>query len=477
MRNSGSVTSLEERSDRRKRVIVIGAGVAGLVAAHELKQSGHEPLILEAQNRVGGRIYTLRTFAPGLYAEAGAMRIPRTHDLTLDYCRRFGLELRPFVTGNPKGLVYVGGRRMTFEQTTNEPELLPYELTDAERGRSCDDLWEEAIRDLRDAVERDGDAAWEDIVRHYDQYSLYEFLQLKGWSDGAIEYYGVMNFLEADMHNACLEVLREDLGRAYVDMQEVVGGMDRLPYAFYRELEEEIRLGAEVYALDQDEDSVTVYYKTEAGRFSASGNYAICTVPFPVLRTIDAMKPFSHAKYRAIRQLNYAASTKVLFQVRRRFWESEDGIDGGATVTDLPIRRINYPTPDPTTERGILLASYTWSQDALQWGAMDNETRLEEALDDVAKIHPQIRDEYEVGTSHAWYGDRWARGAFALFEPGQQSQLQDDIARPEGRIHFAGEHCSLYHAWIQGSLESGIRAARDIVAAPAREQTTGVGIT
>ncbi|HEX2267797.1 MAG TPA: FAD-dependent oxidoreductase [Actinomycetota bacterium] len=193
----------------------------------------------------------------------------------------------------------------------------------------------------------------------------------------------------------------------------------------------------------------------------------MCTVPFPVLRTIEIVKPFSRDKQKAIRQLNYHASTKVLFQVRRRFWETADGIHGGATVTDLPIRRMNYPTPDDQTERGVLLASYTWGQDALQWGAMDPETRLEEALDDVSRIHPQIREEFEVGTSHAWYGDRWARGAFALFAPDQQSQLQAAIVRPEGRIFFAGEHCSLYHAWIQGALESGIRAANEIEDAPA----------
>jgi monoamine oxidase len=214
---------------------------------------------------------------------------------------------------------------------------------------------------------------------------------------------------------------------------------------------------------------VTVHYKTEAGRFSVSGDYAICTLPFSVLRSVETLTPFSREKQRAIRQLNYHASTKILFQVRRRRWETEDGILGGATVTDLPVRRMNYPTPDPATERGILLASYTWGQDALQWGAMDEETRLEEALDDVSRIHPWIREDYEIGASHAWYGDRWARGAFALFDPEQQSSLQEAIVRPEGRIRFAGEHCSLYHAWIQGALESGIRAAREIHEAPEPE--------
>jgi monoamine oxidase len=266
------------------------------------------------------------------------------------------------------------------------------------------------------------------------------------------------------MNNAVVEVLREDLGGAYEDMQEIAGGMDRLPEAFYAELGSRVRFGAEVHAIEQDDGEVRVRYKTESGRFTATADHAICAVPFPVLRTIEA--EFSHGKRKAIRQLNYSASTKVLFQVRRRRWESEDGIFGGGTVTDLPIRRINYPTPDPSTERGVLLASYTWGQDALQWGAMDEETRLEEALGDVSRIHPWIREEYEVGASHAWYGDRWARGAFALFAPEQQSQLQGDIVRPEGRISFAGEHCSLWHAWIEGALESGVRAAREIHQAP-----------
>jgi monoamine oxidase len=355
---------------------------------------------------------------------------------------------------------------MTLAEAHEHPERMPFELAEHERGRSADDMWAEAIADIKAMLDTEGDGAWEAIVAEFDQYSLYEFLKARGFSEGAIEYYAVMNFVEADMNNAVVEVLREDLGGAYEDMQEIAGGMDGLPEAFYVALQDRVRFGAEVHAIDQDEGSVTVHYKTEAGRFTATADHAVCTLPFPVLRTVEAVTPFSQQKQRAIRQLNYHASTKVLLQVRTRFWEEDDGITGGGTVTDLPIRRMNYPTPDPSTTRGVLLASYTWGQDALQWGAMDPETRLEEALHDVAQIHPRIHDEFEVGASHAWYSDRWARGAFALFAPEQQSSLQEAITKPEGRIRFAGEHCSLYHAWIQGALESGIRAAREIHALP-----------
>jgi monoamine oxidase len=461
------VNGFERLDQPGKRVIIIGAGMAGLVAGYELARAGHDPLILEAQNRVGGRVFTLRRFAPGLYAEAGAMRIPRVHDLTLGYCERFGLELRPFLMGNPKGLVHVAGRRLTAEQAGLAPDDLGFAVADNERGRSFSDLWADATRDMRAWLEADEVAGWERIVREYDGYTLREFLEVKGFSEGAIEMYGVMNFVEADMNNAVVEEFREDFGRAFEDMQEIVGGMDNLPNAFYREIPDRVRFGAEVHAIDQDADSVTVHYKTESGRYSATGDYAIVAIPFSVLRQVEVMSPFSREKQRAIRQLNYSASTKILFQVRERIWETDDGIYGGASVTDLPIRRLNYPTPDPTTTRGVLLASYTWSQDAARWGAMDEETRLEEALEDVSKIHPRIREVYEVGASHAWYDDRYANGAFALFEAGQQTQLQADIVRPEGRIHFAGEHCSLYHAWIQGALESGLRAAQAIHEAPA----------
>jgi monoamine oxidase len=447
-----------------KRVIVMGAGIAGLVAAFELLRQGHEPILLEAQNRVGGRVWTCRDFAPGLYAEFGAMRIPRVHDLTLEYCKLFGLELRPFVMGNPKAVVYLGGVRMTAEEAERDPGRLPYDLQPRERGRSASALWEEAIAEIREILRVDGLAVgWEKIVRDYDRYSIEEFLVYRGFSDGAIEMWANLNFVEADLNTAFVEQLREDVGRFYEDMFEVAGGTDLLPRAFCEPLQSHIRFGAEVKAVEQDPTSVTVHFKTDTGRYRVRGDYAICALPFSVLRNVEMITPLSRPKQKAIRQLAYSASTKVLFQCRRRFWEEDEGILGGSTCTDLPIRRVVYPShPHPDTGRGILLASYTWGQDAARWGAMDPETRLEEALEDVAKIHPQVVEEFEVGTSHAWYEDRWARGAFALFNPEQQTELQAHIVKPEGRIHFAGEHCSLYHAWIQGALESGIRAARQI---------------
>jgi monoamine oxidase len=318
--------------------------------------------------------------------------------------------------------------------------------------------------DFRERYEKGGQGALDALLGEYDEYSIREFLERAGFSEGALELYGVMSFRESNMNAAVVEQLREIVGRSFEDMQEIAGGMDRLPEAFYKAMPNRVRFGAKVTSMTQDSHSVSVHYTTRSGRFTISGDYAICAIPFSVLREIEVIgRPFSRHKQKAIRELNYNASTKILLQVQHRFWEQEDGIIGGTTVTDLPIRRICYPSfSDPHDERGVLLASYTWGQDALRWGGLDSREMIEQGIEDVAQIHPSILTEFEVGASHAWYNDPYARGAFALFEPGQHTRLQADIIAPEGRIHFAGEHTSLYHAWIQGALESGIRAAREI---------------
>lgn len=447
-----------------RRVIVLGAGMSGLVAADELLRSGHQPVILEARGRVGGRIHTVRDFAPGLYAEAGAMRIPLVHQLTLGYCRRFGLQLRPFVTKNPQALVHLAGERMTARQAALDPARLPFTRHHQETGRTHEELWEEATEEIRDHFLREGERAIEVLAAKYDGYSIRGFLKARGWSEGAIEQYGIMNFTESTLGTGVLQEFLELIGAAYDDVQEIIGGMDRLPNALYEQLKEHIWLGTEVQALEQDGVSVRVHARRGTERIEVEGDFAVCTIPFSVLRGIDTGRAgFSRGKLKAIRQLHYDAAAKIYFQVRRPFWEQTDGIRGGTTVTDLSVRRIVYPShPASTRDRTMLLASYTWGQDALQWSALEPDQRVERALRDVAAIHPEIVAEFEAGFSYSWYRDPYAMGAYALFEPDQRSALRTDVVRPEGRIHFAGEHCSDWPAWIEGAVASGLEAARAV---------------
>jgi monoamine oxidase len=213
-----------------KKVIVVGAGMAGLVAAYELLRAGHDPLILEAQSRVGGRVYTLREpFAPGLYAEAGAMRIPRAHRLTLAYLEKFNLPVFPFTMGNPQAYCHLSGVRRRLAEVHANPQLLDFDFAASERPKGIQRMWEEALAPLAAQVQAGGSAAWESIRAQYDQYSVREFLEFKGWSEGAIECFGLLNNQEAMMNSPFMELLSEEIGGFYTELVQIEGGMDRLP--------------------------------------------------------------------------------------------------------------------------------------------------------------------------------------------------------------------------------------------------------
>jgi len=457
------------RAPEGASVAVIGAGMAGITAAHELLRAGYQVTVLEAQHRIGGRVFTMREpFTDGLYAEAGAMRIPRAHDLTLHYVNKFGLETKPFTMGNPKAWVMLHGQKVRLGEFRNQHHALDFGLADPELAVEIGERWGETLRPLLERIRTDGESAWSTLATELDGFSLWEFLEDRGWSQGAIELYCLVFHMEPFLNSAFMEILREEAGNWFTDVVYLAGGMDRLPKSFLPELWPHLRFGAKVVSIGQDLEGVTIQYQNASGRNLLRADRAVVTLPFSVLRHIEVTPQLSRGKQRAIRQLHYDASTKIFLQTRSRFWEENDGILGGGSVTDLPVRTIYYPDHGRGTSRGVLLASYTWGEDAHRWGALSPADRIAQAIENVAVLHPEIRDEFEAGASKAWHDDEFSGGAFALFDPGQQTHLYSHIIEPEGRLHFAGEHASLAHAWIQGAIESGLRAAIEIAGNVAR---------
>lgn len=445
-----------------KKVVVVGAGMAGLVASYELQRAGHEVTVLEARERIGGRILTLREpFGNGLYAEAGAMRLPTTYRLTHTYIEKFGLKTTKFTNVSTNAFFYFHGRRYLRRDVNRDPACLGLNLAGPHGDETVLQLWTKFIHDTAESLKAD-EAYWDELGNQYGDYSLYDFLRSQHWSTEAMSAFALVEGLEPVLHKSFLDLLQVELQWSGGDMTQIVGGMDRLPMAFLPELENRIQFGAAMVTLDYTDDSVTVHYQSQTGLQQVTGDFAIVAIPYPALRFVDVLKPFSAGKQMALRQLHYIDGVKVLLQCRRRFWEEDEGLFGGATVTDLPIRSIYYPEHGRETKKGVLLGSFTFGEDANPWAALPAEDRIAQTLKYVAQIHPQIRSEFEGGFSKVWSDDPFAGGAATLFEPGQQARLHPHIVAPEGCIHFAGEHTSLKHLWIEGAVESGLRAAQEV---------------
>jgi monoamine oxidase len=454
-----------ERRGAPKKVVIIGAGLAGLAAGYELTKAGHDVTILEARTRPGGRVHTLRdAFAEGLYAEAGAARIPNHHHFTLKYVTLFGLTLDPFQPTELPSVYYVRGRRLKV--TPGQEVEWPYELTPEERKLGLSGMREKYIRSMLSEVGDFTDPSWPppDALKKYDQMNRSDFWRSRGASSGAIALLSLGGVDDRVETWSALFMLRNQaLNLKLTQYYKIRGGTDLLPNAFAARLVEKIHYAAPVVRIEQDVQGVKAVFLHAGSYHAMAGDYLICAVPFTVQRNIEVSPTFSVDKQRAIEQLPYLSVSKVFLQTKGRFWVRQ-GLNGFAT-TDLPIGQVWDATYKQPGERGILQA-FPISLHSRRLTGMPENERIRFTLDQVETIYPGTRENFEGGVSKCWDEDEWARGGTAYYKPGQFNSLLPHVARPEGRIHFAGEHTSVWiDGWMQGALESGNRVAREVNAA------------
>jgi monoamine oxidase len=456
-----------------ERVIVLGAGLAGLAAAYELMLAGRDVIVLDARSRVGGRVLTLRQpFLDGLYAEAGGKYVLGGHSTVSSYAKRFGLELVPLPAARqPTSRLFHLQNHLIISPEGREA-CLPYALSADEQQLGLTGLYRAYVAPLLEAVGDPLLASWPSpSATALDGLTLREALAARGASPAAIAAVSLGRFdLVGDGvdANSALGLLRREVlatSTGASGIYTLSGGSDRLPAALAHALGERIQLGWAARRIEQEHATLRVQCLGREGEpRTLTAERLVCAIPFSVLRDLEISPALPERKARAIRELEHTSVVRVFVQCRRRFWVERGW--SHAWLTDLPIMHVLDASPTQPRQSGILEA-YIAGPRARAAALLSNEERIAMAVRNMSQLALELSSEVQLGTSYAWDLDPWARGAFAWFRPGQLTDWGPALAAPEGRIHFAGDQTSPMPGWMEGALVSGRRAASEILAGSA----------
>lgn len=475
---------LAPASGRGIRVAILGAGVAGLTAAYELRKAGYQCRVLEARERPGGRVWTIRggdtivetdstqrvawERRPHLYFNAGAARFPHHHQGVLGYCRELGVPLEVLVNDNRGALLQddaaFGGQPQSARRVINDARGFVAEL--AARALDLDSkLAEPELGHLRDVLRAfgrlDGELRYvgsaragyaeppgdgEHPGRLHQPLPLAEIAKAVSWRTP-------MSFGEEWTHGAA--------------MLQPVGGMDAIARAFARALGPLVIYHAEVTQVRRAGDGARVIWRDRHnGRTSAvEADFVVCTIPLPVLRDLetDLAQPVKRAIESGARL--YVPAVKIAFQSDRRWWETDFHIYGGISWTSRDVTQLWYPSQGIHTARGITLGAYIWTTAiGERFTALTPAERRAAAVADGAYLHPSYGQLVGPAASVAWAKIPWSRGAWIRWNE-DPSAARDDfplLLRPDGPVHFAGEHASHVTGWIEGAVRSAQAAVAQI---------------
>ncbi|XP_003479540.1 L-amino-acid oxidase-like [Cavia porcellus] len=459
------------RTANSKEVVVIGAGMAGLTVAKTLQDAGHQVTVLEATGRVGGRIETHRVPGADWYIELGAMRIPVNHRLTQEFIQKSKLILTDFCSCNNQTWVLVNRVRQRLGAVQANPDLLGYKVRPHEAGKTAEQLFEESLRKVEEELKS---SSCSQVLEKYDSFSTKEYLiKVGNLSRGAVQMIGDLLNADSGYYEAFTETLRGFIIFFHEPrFHEIIGGFDQLPQALHDALRPgTVRLHSPAEEVETSGDRVHVTYRTPdplRPRARLTADFVVVATTAKAARLLRFRPPLSLSKEDALRLVHYNSATKVILACSQRFWE-RDGIYSGRSVTDRPSRFIYYPRHVFPNGTGVILASYTLDDDATFFSAMDPARVVDIVLEDLAAVHNRPKEELRALCSYSsvknWGRDPYSMGGFTFFTPYQYVDYAKELSRPEGRVHFAGEHTALPHGWIDTAIKSGLRAARNIQAA------------
>jgi len=463
---------------KKAKIIILGAGLAGMTSAYELTKAGYECQILESRTFAGGRCQTARNgftttdlvgntqtceFDSGLYLNHGAWRIPYHHRSTLHYTKLFGVPLEIFVNDNDASYVYfergsgpLAGKPIRKGQIAADARGHAAELIAkvASRG-GMDDLISARDRDLFIAyMVNEGRLSSTDLHYGGTDGRGYDVAPGAGLDPGPGKPstpYGLSDVLHSKTWAVLTSVAEYDQQRT---MFQPVGGMDQIAKGFERHLGAMIRYSCPVEQIRQTDAGVNVSYRdASGGKGEISADYCICTIPLSVLRGIDSnfSKPFKTA----MESVSYAPVNKIGLQMKRRFWEEDDFIYGGHIYTDMPgVGSISFPSTGWQGQKGVILGYYAFGAEAAKVSAKSPAARAAFAVAAGQKIFPQYTENFENAFSFSWHLEKNNLGGWANWSEDARRTAYPTLCAPDGRIYLAGEHLTYNNGWQAAAIES-----------------------
>jgi monoamine oxidase len=506
-------------SGKGVRVVILGGGIAGLVAAYELRPLGYEVTVLEARTRPGGRNYTVRTgdevrlmdgsvqrctWDTGHYQNFGPARLPSIHPNMLGYCKKLGVELQVEVNMSRSAHLQndsaMDGRPAVMRQVVNDT-----------RGHVSELLMKCMNQGALDAeITGDDRQRMLDFLRIYgplDEAGRYNGSDRAGYSKpaGAGEDAGVLSE-PIDLHTLLqAEFWQGMLFDEQFDMQatmfQPVGGMDRIPYAFAKSLGDIVQFDSAVTGMHKTAHGVAVEYKQAGAAKKIDADYCICAMPLTKVRGVQENLAAPYKK--VVDECVYAGAYKIAWE-SRRFWEQEHNVYGGLEFVNVGCSPIWFPSWGFFSERGVLVSGYT-DERQTPFEQLSLEQKFAESRKSIERLHPGFGHELEKPMYYGWAKSEWNEGSWiSAYGPGQERHFPaggggvyalsghqsagqapgmkpstqtgqarsataartgtnpgyETLVRPDGRILFAGDHCSHIVGWQEGAALSAIRAVR-----------------
>jgi monoamine oxidase len=483
------------------RVVILGGGIAGLVAAYELGKAGWSCTILEARQRPGGRNWSIRngtevdfvdgtrqtcSFEEGHYFNAGPARLPSTHHTMLGYCHELGVALEVEVNSSRSALMQAdklnGGaavaERRVFNDTRGHVSEL---LAKCVRKGALDE--EFSIDDRERMIEflrQYGDLNRDLLFRGTDRsgFKIAPGAELQG--PRVNDPLAMHELLDADL---LFGMLVEETIDWQPTMFQPIGGMDRIPMAFAQRLDSVIRYGAAVTRIRQSDTGVTVTYRASSGtEESLAADYCICAMPLTLARTLDA--DFGPQIRGILDKVEYDCAYKVAWEAPR-FWETEANIYGGISYLQQMVDLVWYPSARLFSEKGILVGGYSiefgptfppladmlagtsavyraTTANGYKFGHLPNmQAKLEASRRSVELLHPGRGKDLQKPIYISWGQIPWNLGSWIGFNLNDQKTLAA-LQSPDRRIYFAGDHTSHIVGWQEGAALSAHRVIRQL---------------